>query len=114
MKFDRQKVELNVRAAADDDLLDRMTVYRDGLEPEAIEIIAEELRSRGISWEHLQAHRNERGQTPVLHDRNGLPWQCSLCRQPAVAEGWGWHKLWGRLPVFPRRFRYCRDHQSKA
>jgi hypothetical protein len=37
--------------------------------------------------------------------------RCSFCHAPAVAEGWGWHRLWGRFPVFPRFFFYCASHR---
>jgi hypothetical protein len=36
---------------------------------------------------------------------------CSFCHRPAVAEGWGWHRLWGLLPVFPRYYYYCSEHR---
>ena len=48
LDFDPERVTRNVQEAASEDLLDRMTVYRDGMKPEAIHIIAEELKRRGI------------------------------------------------------------------
>ena len=32
---------------------------------------------------------------------DGTAVRCSFCHRPAVAEGWGWHRLWGVLPLFP-------------
>jgi hypothetical protein len=109
MKFDDQKVWVNVRQASTEDLLDRLTVYRAGIEPEALAIIEEELRKRGISRDEIDAHERAQGEE-CLRDERGLALPCSLCRRPAVVEKWGWHRLWRRLPIFPRRFRYCRAH----
>jgi hypothetical protein len=42
-------VRENARAAPTDDLLDRVTAYRAGMEPEALRVIEEELARRGIN-----------------------------------------------------------------
>ena len=44
--LDLDRVRQNIRQATTEDLLDRMTVYRAGMEEEALELIADELRSR--------------------------------------------------------------------
>ncbi len=44
---DTQRLLLNVRQATDEDLLNRVTVYRAGMEPEALVVIEEELAQRG-------------------------------------------------------------------
>lgn len=110
MQFETEKVLTNARGATTADLLDRVTVYRAGMEPEALRIIEAELRDRGVGPEEIERHRTEQaGQTIFLPD--GVAAKCSYCHRPAVAQGWAMHRLWGRLPVFPRRFYYCADHR---
>jgi hypothetical protein len=113
MQFNLERVRANVRDATTEDLLDRVTVYRAGMEPEALEVMDEELRERGISPADIEAHAQQRLQeTMLLPDGTAVP--CSFCHRPAVAEGWGWHWLWGRIPVFPRFFYYCAEHQPSV
>src|SRR6266404_9651584 len=109
VQFDLGLVRDNVRAANTQDLLDRVTVYRAGMESEAIPIIEAELRQRGVSPEEIEEHAEKRRQeTTLLPDGTAMP--CSFCHRPAVAEGWGWHRLWGLIPVLPRFHRYCEKH----
>jgi len=108
--LDRDKVLLNARSATDEDLLDRVTVYRDGMEPAAVAIFEAELRRRGVSSERIVAHAN---QAASVRDREQLAVQCSWCRRPAVTSAWGWHRLFGRVPLFPRRWHYCAEHRGR-
>jgi hypothetical protein len=109
LKFDSEKVWLNVRKSSTEDLLDRVTVYRSDMEPEALEIIEAELRERGITPSAIEEHaRNQEAIWIRYPDSSVAP--CSFCRRPAVTEGWGWQRLWNMLPIFPRKFRYCREH----
>src|SRR5262245_25599844 len=110
MDFDSSKVLASARAADTEDLLDRVTAYRTGLEPEALDIIEMELHRRGVSAERIAEHG--RRFADCLRAADGTVLMCSQCRKPAVAVGWGWHRLWGWVPVFPRRFLLCRDHQG--
>jgi hypothetical protein len=112
MRFDPQKVLLNARKATTEDLLDRVTVYRDGMEPEALPILEDELRARGVTPEQIEAHRQQRQEVIRLPD--GSVAKCSVCRRPAVVQRWGWHRLWRLLPVFPRLFSYCQEHRPKS
>jgi hypothetical protein len=67
------------------------------------------LRRRQVTAEEIEIHARERQlETETLAD--GTAACCSFCHRPALAEGWGWHRLWGRLPLFPRYYRYCREH----
>jgi hypothetical protein len=110
VEFDLARVRANVQAATTEDLLDRATVYRAGMEAEALQVIDEELLSRGVTPEDTEAHAEKRRQeTTFLPD--GTAVRCSFCHRPAVAEGWGWHRLWGLWPVFPRYFHYCSEHR---
>jgi hypothetical protein len=87
-----------------------VTVYRTGMEESALEVIEAELRARKVGRDEIQAHAERRRQeTTFLPD--GTAVRCSFCHRPAVAEGWGWHRLWGLLPVFPRFFYYCSEHR---
>ena len=51
MRLDLDRVRANVRAAGTEDLMDRSTVWRDGMEPEALDIIEEDGESFG--WYRL-------------------------------------------------------------
>lgn len=108
MELDLNRVRNNARKATTEDLLDRATVYRDEMEPAALQIIDAELFERGISVEQVEAHLEARKN--VLVSDEGLALKCSFCWKPAVETGWGWHRLYGKLPVFPRRLRWCEEH----
>ena len=110
VSFDPEKVRSNVRQADTDDLLDRITAYRAGMEAAAIAIIEDELRSRGIKPEQIEAH-DEACRREAIQLPDGTAAKCSFCRRPAVAQGWGWHRLWRKLPVFPRFLYYCKEHR---
>jgi hypothetical protein len=110
MLFDLERVRANVRKATTEDLLDRVTVYRAGMEESALEVIEDELRARNVRGADIQAHAERRRQeTQMLPDGTAVP--CSFCHRPAVAEGWGWHRIWGLLPLFPRFYHYCSEHR---
>lgn len=110
MRFDPERVRENVRQATTEDLLDRVTVYRPGMEPAALAIIEAELERRAVSRDAIEAHAAERSQT-VLTQADGVALRCSYCERPAIVQGWGWHWMWGRIPVFPRFFSYCEAHR---
>ncbi len=109
LPFDPVRVRKNAEEATNQDLLDRVTVYRDGMEPQAVEIIEAELRRRGVNWQEVEGHKQRMG-ADVLMDASGVALRCSFCLAPAVAQRWGWHWLLGVVPLFPRRLRYCREH----
>jgi hypothetical protein len=112
LDFDPERVTRNVQEASTEDLLDRITVYRDGMEPEAIHIIEEELRRRGTGQEEIEAHAVYRG-ARMIQLADGTAQPCNFCHRPAVEQRWGWHRMWGYLPVFPRYFSYCEVHLPK-
>jgi hypothetical protein len=112
LEFDPDRVRVNVRRATTEDLLDRATAYRAGMEPDALAIIEDELRDRGVGPDQIDAHARKRErETFLLPDGTASP--CSFCHRPAVGQGWGWHRLWGLLPLFPRYFFYCDEHLSR-
>jgi hypothetical protein len=110
MLFDLERVKANAGKATTEDLLDRVTVYREGMEESALAVIEQELRARHISADEIEAHAERRSrETSFLPD--GTAVRCSFCHRPAVAEGWGWHRLWGLLPLFLRFYYYCSEHR---
>jgi len=110
MRPDPERIRVNVWQAPTEDLLDRATVYGAGMEPEALDIIEAELRRRGLTFEQIKAHAEQHGQQAIwLPD--GMAAECHVCRRPAVVEHWDWHRLWGVLPLFPRRYYSCAEHQ---
>jgi hypothetical protein len=113
MRMNRDLVRANVRQAATEDLLDRATVYREGMEEEALDIIEQELRGRGISRDAIAEHERKRREG-ARFDSRGIALKCHRCPRPAVVETWGWHYLWGLLPLFPRRFAWCEEHKPSG
>ncbi len=110
LSFNDQAVWANVRRADTLDLLNRVTAFRAGMEPQAVTIIETELLDRGIGPDEIAEHgKSLREEVIFLPD--GCAARCSFCRLPAVAQGWGWHRIWGRVPVFPRLFFYCKAHR---
>ncbi|HZY91067.1 MAG TPA: hypothetical protein VFE78_39960 [Gemmataceae bacterium] len=103
MGLDLEKVRANVRKATTEDLLDRATVYRGGMEPEALEVIDEELRARGVVPDASRMRGPE-----------GWPRVCQACGRPATWQGWTWGRLWGVLPMFPRQAQYCDEHRPRG
>jgi hypothetical protein len=110
LPFNPDRVLLNARSATTEDLLDRVTVYRAGMEPQALDIIEAELRRRGVGAEQIATHAEQRQDSIFLED--GTAAKCSFCHRPAVAQGWAWHRLWGKFPLFPRYVRFCEDHRK--
>jgi hypothetical protein len=110
LEYDQEKTRENVRKAETEDLLDRVTVYRAGLEPDALYAIEEELRRRGVTAAEIDAHARRREEAGLCGSGE-VPARCSFCFRPAVEWRWGWHRLWGRVPLFPRPLRYCVIHR---
>jgi hypothetical protein len=113
MRLNLRRVRENVQKATTEDLLDRATVYRDGMEPEALAIIDAELDERGVSAARRQAHETLRRER-ALPAADGLPRKCQRCPRPAVVSGWYWHRLWGVLPLFPERQAFCEEHAPSS
>src|SRR5262245_9249462 len=109
MLYDLERVKRNIESAETTDLLDRITAYRQGMEPDAIAQIEDELRRRGVTAEDILAHA-EHWQRQAIRRSDGLPARCLVCARPAVSQSWGWHRLWGVLPLFPRLYYYCAAH----
>jgi hypothetical protein len=109
---DGQRVRANIQQATTEDLLERATAYRAGMEPEALALIEEELHRRGVTVEEIQ-DQAQRWQRDALLAEDGTARCCSFCPRPAVTSGWGWRRLWKVLPLFPVRLRYCEVHRPR-
>jgi hypothetical protein len=107
--FDLKRVAEYIRHADTEELLDRVTVYREGMEPAALDLMEGELDRRGVTREQISEHGETRWATAIML-ADGTAMRCSYCSRPAVFQGWGWHRLYGRIPVFPRIFAYCAIH----
>src|SRR5215204_2045618 len=79
-----KRVRETAREATTEDLLDRVTVYRGGMEPDAVRVLEEELASRGFGPAELGRHQQENEE--VLYDEDGVALKCSYCDRPAVGR----------------------------
>jgi len=113
MLSDSDRMKRNIHEADTLDLLDRVTAFRQGMEPGAVALIEDELRRRGVSADDLLSHA-EQIHRHAIQLSDGSPARCSFCARPAVARNWGWHRIWGVLPLFPRRYYYCDTHRPES
>jgi hypothetical protein len=109
--FNLERIRENARQAETEDLLDRITVFQPEMEPEAVGAIEEELRVRGLTTADINHHARQREATGFLKVRD-LPVRCSFCFRPALGWHWSWHRFWGMIPLFPRRYYFCGLHQA--
>ena len=112
MRLDLEAVAANIRRAETSDLLDRITIYAAEMEPSVLPMIAKELANRGVRPEEVAEHHQWRSETVLIHP-DGFPARCDFCERPAVHQQIDWHHLWGRLPLFPRKFYYCDEHDPR-
>jgi hypothetical protein len=112
LRFDLRKVAEYVHSADTEELLDRVTVYREGMEQVALDLMEGELDRRGVTREQIAEHAAARWATAIrLPDGTAL--RCNFCNRPAVVKATGWHRLFGRIPIFPRLFAYCTIHDPR-
>lgn len=111
MEFDPDRVRKNASLAETADLLERVTIQRDELEPEALAIIMQELLSRNIRPEAVVNFECLRSQ--AIYDSNGNPRLCRYCRRPAIFTQKGWFKLFRFVPIFPITEYCCAAHTRR-
>jgi hypothetical protein len=111
MKLNLRRVAEFIRRADNEELLDRVTIYRAGMEPAALDLMEGELDRRGISREEIAAHHEERMHTAIILP-DGTALRCNFCSRPAVIRARGWYKMFRRVPIFPRFFAYCANHKK--
>src|SRR6266545_2153319 len=109
MDFDLKRVAEYIRGADTEELLDRVTVYREGMEPAALDLMEGELDKRGVTREEIAAHDAKQRENAIMLS-DGTAMRCSFCTRPAVVQARRWHRLFGRIPIFPRVFAYCAGH----
>ncbi len=102
-----------VRRAETEELLDRVTVYRELTEPAAVDLMEGELSRRGETPERIADHDHRRRATTLV-GTDGTALRCWRCPRPAVVWRWRWHRVFGRLPLFPRIVRECDQHAGVA
>ena len=113
MRFDIRRVAEYVHSADSEELLDRVTVYRDGMEPAALDLMEGELDRRGVTRAAIAEFEAMRRET-ALTRTDGTIIRCLLCDRPATGRGRGWITIMGgRVPIFPWRFPYCDTHSRK-
>jgi len=112
MDFNLDRVRKNIEQSTTEDLLDRATVYRNGMESDALDLIDTELERRGITAADIAQHFARREQGVILLS-DGTAQPCSHCDRPAVVRQWSWHRIWGKIPVFPRPYWHCEEHRPK-
>lgn len=109
LRLDLRKVAEFVRRADTEELLDRVTVYRAGMEPVALDLMEGELDRRGVTREEIAAWAAVRWENAIrLADGTAL--RCGFCDRPAVARVRRWHRVFGLVPVFPRSVACCATH----
>ena len=131
MQFDLKRVAEYIRGADTEELLDRVTVYREGMEPAALDLMEGELDRRGVTREDMANHDAKQREAALMLP-DGTAVRCSFCDRPAVRQARGWHRLRLRLPligrligrgsgplglalpIFPRVFAYCAFHCAPA
>ncbi len=112
MQFDLKRVAEYIRRADTEELLDRVTVYREGMEPAALDLMEGELDRRGVSRADIAEHDAKRRASAIMLS-DGTALRCSCCSRPAVKHARRWYRAFGLLPVFPKVFAYCELHAPK-
>ena len=112
MRLDLRRVAEFIRRADTEELLDRVTVYRAGMEPAALDLMEGELDRRGVTRADIAEHDQTRRATAIMLP-DGTALRCSLCDRPAVVRGRGWAKLFWCVPIYPRILAYCAAHNPR-
>jgi hypothetical protein len=111
MRLDLRRIAEFIRRASTEELLDRVTIYREGMEPAALDLMEGELDRRGVTREYIAEHDGERRANAIMLP-DGTALRCSFCCRPAIIQARGWHKLFGKVPIFPRLFARCAIHSQ--
>ncbi|MBX3397539.1 MAG: hypothetical protein KF873_02255 [Gemmataceae bacterium] len=98
-----------LQRAENDELLDRVTVLRDELEPAARSRIEVELARRGLSAAEVASHGAAR-EAECLRRADGSVRRCWRCAAPATSCARRWWRLYGILPIVPLERPVCPNH----
>lgn len=112
MELNLKLVAEFVHGAETEDLLDRVTVYRAGMEPVALDLMHGELDRRGVTSDDIIDHYQQRRARAIMLP-DGTAMRCSFCDRPAVDYRFGWHRLFRRIPIFLWKFAYCEVHDTR-
>ena len=112
LRLDLRQVAAYTRKADTEELLDRVTIYRKGMEPAALDLMEMELDRRGFTLDDIAGHDRIRRETAIILP-DGTALRCNFCDRPAIVRARGWHKLFGLVPIFPRIFARCERHSGK-
>lgn len=99
-----------VRTADTQELLDRVTVYREGMEPAALDLMEGELDRRRVTRAQIAEH-DARYRAVAIMLPDGTARRCERCDRPATFRGRRWHRMYGIFPVFRRTVYLCSEHQ---
>ena len=110
-EFELAKVAEFSRSTETEVLLDRVTAFRSDQDPAAIRLFETELKGRGVGQAEIE-QRREKTQGTVLMRSDGSAAMCHVCERPATETIWGWQRLWGKVPLFPRPMAVCENHTS--
>ena len=113
LDFSCRRIEELAQNDTEEVLMDRVTVYRAGMEPEAVGIFERELARRGVTQLQIDAHDAARRQSAIMLE-DGTARRCSFCERPAILERWGCYRCFRVVPVFPRRLALCDVHQVRT
>jgi hypothetical protein len=109
MKVANEKRLQYARTAETPVLLDRVTVLREDMDPDAVEIFLAELARRGVGPDRIRDHELA-WKTRVLQRPDGLPATCVWCGRAATVQRQAWHKFLRLVPVYRRTLYYCDAH----
>jgi hypothetical protein len=110
MAVDLERIRQYAEKASTEELLDRVTVFRAGMEPEAIVVIETELHRRGVDQEKVAEFEQLRRRDGLIG--GDVPRTCSYCDRPAIVRAWGFARGRSLLPIIPWRFSYCEEHHK--
>src|SRR6516164_4582801 len=88
-----------IRGFSDEELLDRVTILKEQMDDDALELMHTELTERGIGPDDIGAHLRDLRPKVIMHP-DDTPATCFECGRAAVVQARAWHRLWGVLPLF--------------
>lgn len=102
-------VSIFAGTATTEELIDRVTAFRADQDDDALRVFESELTRRGVNRESIDSRQRDLNETLVTR-ADGSALACAFCDRPAEAEIWAWHRLWGKVPIFPRPMAVCPAH----
>lgn len=110
MEIDLRRVAEWMRSASTEELLDRVTVFREDVEPAAFDLFRGELDRRGVPEWAIAEHELVRRER-IIQRADGSVVKCWKCPRPAVARARRWWRILRVIPVLPLRMPVCEEHE---